>query len=708
MAGKEGREYPLERTRNIGIMAHIDAGKTTLTERILYYTGVNYKIGDTHEGTATMDWMEQEQERGITITSAATTCHWTLEENCKPKPGALEHRINIIDTPGHVDFTVEVERSLRVLDGAVGVFCAKGGVEPQSENVWRQADTYNVPRMAFINKMDKMGADFFMSVQTIIDRLGKNAIPVQIPIGQEDDFVGLVDLFEMEAYYYKDDKGEDIEITEIPDDLKDLAQEWHENLVEKICDLDDDLMMQYLEGEEPSVEDLKKALRKGTIACEAVPVYCGSAYKNKGVQKMLDGVIEYMPAPTDIPDITGTDEDGNEVVRKSSDDEPFAALAFKIMTDPFVGKLAFFRVYSGTLNSGSYVLNATKGKKERVGRILQMHANKRSELDKVYSGDIAAAVGFKLTTTGDTICDEKHPVVLESMEFPEPVIELAIEPKTKNDQGKMGEALAKLAEEDPTFRAHTDQETGQTIIAGMGELHLEVIVDRLLREFNVEANVGAPQVAYKETFTKEVEIDSKYAKQSGGRGQYGHCRVRFTPMDPNGENTYEFESTVVGGAIPKEYIPAVDEGIQEAAQAGILAGFPVLGIHANCYDGSYHEVDSSEMAFHIAGSMAFKDAMKKGDAVLLEPIMKVEVTMPEEYMGDVIGSLNAKRGQIEGMDDIGGGKIVRAFVPLAEMFGYSTELRSTTQGRGNYSMFFEKYEKCPKNVQDKVLAQKNG
>ena len=702
-----GREYPLERTRNIGIMAHIDAGKTTLTERILYYTGVNYKIGETHDGASTMDWMEQEQERGITITSAATTCHWTLEDHHKAKPGALEHRINIIDTPGHVDFTVEVERSLRVLDGAVGVFDAKAGVEPQSENVWRQADTYNVPRMAFINKMDKMGADFFMSVQTIIDRLGKNAIPVQIPIGQEDDFVGLVDLFEMEAYYYKDDKGEDIEITEIPDDLKDLAQEWHENLVEKICDLDDDLMMQYLEGEEPSVEDLKKALRKGTIACEAVPVYCGSAYKNKGVQKMLDGVIEYMPAPTDIPDITGTDEDGNEVVRKSSDDEPFAALAFKIMTDPFVGKLAFFRVYSGTLNSGSYVLNATKGKKERVGRILQMHANKRSELDKVYSGDIAAAVGFKLTTTGDTICDEKHPVVLESMEFPEPVIELAIEPKTKNDQGKMGEALAKLAEEDPTFRAHTDQETGQTIIAGMGELHLEVIVDRLLREFNVEANVGAPQVAYKETFTKEVEIDSKYAKQSGGRGQYGHCRVRFTPMDPNGENTYEFESTVVGGAIPKEYIPAVDEGIQEAAQAGILAGFPVLGIHANCYDGSYHEVDSSEMAFHIAGSMAFKDAMKKGDAVLLEPIMKVEVTMPEEYMGDVIGSLNAKRGQIEGMDDIGGGKIVRAFVPLAEMFGYSTELRSTTQGRGNYSMFFEKYEPVPKSIQEKVLNNKD-
>ncbi len=703
-----GREYPLERTRNIGIMAHIDAGKTTLTERILYYTGVNYKIGETHDGASTMDWMEQEQERGITITSAATTCHWTLEDHHKQKQGALEHRINIIDTPGHVDFTVEVERSLRVLDGAVGVFDAKAGVEPQSENVWRQADTYNVPRMAFINKMDKMGADFFMSVQTIIDRLGKNAIPVQIPIGKEDDFIGLIDLFEMEAYYYKDDKGEDIEITSIPDDLKDLAQEWHDNLVEKICDLDDDLMMQYLEGEEPSVNELKKALRKGTIACQAVPVYCGSAYKNKGVQKMLDGVIEYMPAPTDIPDITGVDEEGNELTRRSSDDEPFSALAFKIMSDPFVGKLAFFRVYSGTLNSGSYVLNATKGKKERVGRILQMHANKRSELDKVYSGDIAAAVGFKLTTTGDTICDEKSPVILESMEFPEPVIELAIEPKTKNDQGKMGEALSKLAEEDPTFRAHTDQETGQTIIAGMGELHLEVIVDRLLREFNVEANVGAPQVAYKETFTKEVEVDSKYAKQSGGRGQYGHCRVRFTPTDPNGESTYEFESTVVGGAIPKEYIPAVDEGIQEAAQAGILAGFPVLGIHANCYDGSYHEVDSSEMAFHIAGSMAFKDAMKKGDAVLLEPIMKVEVTMPEEYMGDVIGSLNAKRGQIDGMDDIGGGKIVRAFVPLAEMFGYSTELRSSTQGRGNYSMFFERYDKCPKNVQEKVLAQKNG
>ena len=699
-----GREYPLERTRNIGIMAHIDAGKTTLTERILYYTGVNYKIGETHDGASTMDWMEQEQERGITITSAATTCHWTLEDHHKPKAGALEHRINIIDTPGHVDFTVEVERSLRVLDGAVGVFDAKAGVEPQSENVWRQADTYNVPRMAFINKMDKMGADFFYSVQTIIDRLGKNAIPVQIPIGKEDDFIGLIDLFEMEAYYYKDDKGEDIEITEIPDDLKDLAQEWHDNLVEKVCELDDDLMEMYIEGEEPTIDAMKAALRKGTIASEAVPVFCGSAYKNKGVQKMLDGVIEYMPAPTDIPDITGVDEDGNEVTRKSSDDEPFAALAFKIMSDPFVGKLAFFRVYSGTMNSGSYVLNATKGKKERVGRIVQMHANKRNEIDKVYSGDIAAAVGFKVTTTGDTICDEQHPVILESMEFPEPVIELAIEPKTKNDQGKMGEALAKLAEEDPTFRAHTDQETGQTIIAGMGELHLDVIVDRLLREFKVEANVGAPQVAYKETFTTPVDIDSKYAKQSGGRGQYGHCKVHFTPMDPNAEETFKFTSSVVGGAIPKEYIPAVGEGIEEASKTGVLGGFPVLGVSADVYDGSYHEVDSSEMAFHIAGSMAFKDAMAKGNPVLLEPIMKVEVTMPEEYMGDVIGDINSRRGRIEGMEDIGGGKMVKAYVPLSEMFGYSTDLRSRTQGRGNYSMFFEKYEQVPKNVQEKVLA----
>ena len=701
-----GREYPLERTRNIGIMAHIDAGKTTTTERILYYTGVNYKIGDTHEGTATMDWMAQEQERGITITSAATTCHWTLQENCKAKPGAEECRINIIDTPGHVDFTVEVERSLRVLDGAVGVFCAKGGVEPQSENVWRQADTYNVPRMAFINKMDILGANFYGAVEQIKTRLGKNAICVQLPIGKEEDFKGLIDLFEMKAYIYNDDKGDDISIVDIPEDMKDEAELYRSEMVEKICELDDDLMMAYLEGEEPSVGELKAALRKGTCECTAVPVCCGSAYKNKGVQKLLDAIVEYMPSPLDIPPIKGVDLEGNEVVRHSSDDEPFSALAFKIMTDPFVGKLAYFRVYSGTMNAGSYVLNATKDKKERVGRILQMHANKRMELEKVYSGDIAAAVGFKFTTTGDTICDEQHPVILESMEFPEPVIELAIEPKTKAGQDKMGIALAKLAEEDPTFRQHTDQETGQTIIAGMGELHLEIIVDRLLREFKVEANVGAPQVAYKETFTKAVDVDSKYAKQSGGRGQYGHCKVKFEPMDPNGEETFKFESTVVGGAIPKEYIPAVGEGIEEATKAGILGGFPVLGVHANVYDGSYHEVDSSEMAFHIAGSLAFKEAMQKGNPVLLEPIMKVEVTMPEEYMGDVIGDINSRRGRIEGMDDIGGGKMVKAYVPLAEMFGYSTDLRSKTQGRGNYSMFFEKYEQVPKNVQEKVLAAK--
>ena len=702
-----GREYPLERTRNIGIMAHIDAGKTTLTERILYYTGVNYKIGDTHEGTATMDWMEQEQERGITITSAATTCHWTLEEFTKPKKGALEHRINIIDTPGHVDFTVEVERSLRVLDGAVGVFCAKGGVEPQSENVWRQADTYNVPRMAFINKMDILGANFYGAVDQIRTRLGKNAICLQLPIGKEDDFKGIIDLFEMKAYIYNDDKGDDITVTDDLGDMADEAELYHAELVEKVCELDDDLMMMYLEGEEPSVEEMKKVLRKATCECTAVPVCCGSAYRNKGVQKLIDAVIEYMPAPTDIPAIKGVDLDGNEVERHSSDEEPFAALAFKIMADPFVGKLAFFRVYSGTMNSGSYVLNATKDKKERVGRILQMHANKRAELDKVYSGDIAAAVGFKFTTTGDTICDEQHPVILESMEFPEPVIELAIEPKTKAGQGKLGEALAKLAEEDPTFRAHTDQETGQTIIAGMGELHLDIIVDRLLREFKVEANVGAPQVAYKETITKPVDVDSKYAKQSGGRGQYGHCKVKFEPMDANGEELYKFESTVVGGAIPKEYIPAVGEGIEEAMKAGILGGFPVVGVHANVYDGSYHEVDSSEMAFHIAGSLAFKDAMQKAAPVLLEPIMKVEVTTPEDYMGDVIGDINSRRGRIEGMDDIGGGKMVKAYVPLAEMFGYSTDLRSKTQGRGNYSMFFEKYEPVPKSVQEKVLADKS-
>ena len=701
-----GREYPLERTRNIGIMAHIDAGKTTTTERILYYTGVNYKIGDTHDGTATMDWMEQEQERGITITSAATTCHWTLQDHCKPKKGALEHRINIIDTPGHVDFTVEVERSLRVLDGAVAVFCAKGGVEPQSENVWRQADTYNVPRMAFINKMDILGANFYGAVDQMKDRLGANVAVLQLPIGKEDDFKGIIDLFEMEAYIYNDEKGEDISIVEIPEDMKEEAELYHTELIEKICELDDDLMMQYLEGEEPSVDDLKAALRKGTCECKAVPVCCGTAYRNKGVQKLLDAIIEFMPAPTDIPAIKGVDEDGNEVERYSSDDEPFSALAFKIMTDPFVGKLAFFRVYSGTCKSGSYVLNATKNKKERVGRILQMHANKREELDIVYSGDIAAAVGFKSTTTGDTICDEQHPVILESMEFPEPVIDVAIEPKTKGDQGKMAEALAKLAEEDPTFRAHTDHETGQTIISGMGELHLEIIVDRLLREFKVEANVGAPQVAYKETFTKAVDVDSKYAKQSGGRGQYGHCKVHFEPMDANGEELFKFESTVVGGSIPKEYIPAVGEGIEEAAQSGILGGFPVLGVKATVYDGSYHDVDSSEMAFHIAGSMAFKEAMQKAGAILLEPIMRVEVTMPEEYMGDVIGDINSRRGRIEGMDDIASGKMVRAFVPLSEMFGYSTDLRSRTQGRGNYSMFFEKYEPVPKNVQEKVLADK--
>ena len=698
-----GREYPLERTRNIGIMAHIDAGKTTLTERILYYTGVNYKIGDTHEGTATMDWMEQEQERGITITSAATTCHWTLEEDCEPKKGALEHRINIIDTPGHVDFTVEVERSLRVLDSAVGVFCAKGGVEPQSENVWRQADTYNVPRMAFINKMDIMGADFYGAVDQIKTRLGKNAIPIQLPIGKEDDFKGIIDLMEMKAYIYNDEKGEDIDIIDIPEDMKDDAELYHTDMVEKICEADDDLMMAYLDGEEPSVEELKRVLREGTCNCTMVPVCCGTAYRNKGVQKLLDAIIEYLPAPTDVEAIKGQDLEGNEVEVPASDEAPFAALAFKIMTDPFVGKLAFFRVYAGTMNSGSYILNATKGKKERVGRILQMHANKRQELDKVYSGDIAAAVGFKFTTTGDTICDEQHPVILESMEFPDPVIELAIEPKTKAGQGKMAEALAKLAEEDPTFRAHTDQETGQTIIAGMGELHLEIIVDRLLREFKVEANVGAPQVAYKESFTKAVDIDSKYAKQSGGRGQYGHCKVRFEPMDVNGEETFKFDSEVVGGAIPKEYIPAVGAGIEEAAKAGILGGFPVVGVHATVYDGSYHEVDSSEMAFKVAGSLAFKDAMKKADPALLEPIMKVDVTMPEEYMGDVIGDINSRRGRIEGMEDVGGGRIVHGFVPLSEMFGYSTDLRSRTQGRGNYSMFFDHYEKVPKNVQEKIL-----
>ena len=716
------RQYPLERTRNIGIMAHIDAGKTTLTERILYYTGVNYKIGETYEGTATMDYMEQEQERGITITSAATTCHWTHQENCKPQPGALEHRINIIDTPGHVDFTVEVERSLRVLDGAVGVFDAKGGVEPQSENVWRQADTYHVPRMAFVNKMDILGANFMNTVKEIRTKLGKNPVVIELPIGKEDYFKGIIDLFEMKAYIYNDSKGEDISIVDIPEDMVAEADEWHTKLVEQICEFDDDLMMKYLDGEEPTVAEMKAALRKATIENTGVPVCCGSAHQNKGIQKLLDAVIDFMPAPTDITDAVGTDEEGNELTRKSSDDEPFSALAFKIISDPFVGRLAFFRVYSGTLKSGSYVYNSSKGKKERVGRILQMHANKRSELDEVFSGDIAAAVGFKSTSTGDTICDEQHPIILESMEFPEPVIELAIEPKTKAGQDKMADALAKLAEEDPTFRAHTNTETGQTIIAGMGELHLEIIVDRLLREYKVEANVGAPQVAYKEAFTKAVDVECKYAKQSGGRGQYGHCKVKFEPMEANCDH-FEFdpkanillneppqllfESTIVGGAIPKEYVPAVGDGIKEAMQAGTLGGFPVLGVHANVYDGSYHEVDSSEMAFHIAGSMAFKDAMAKAAPVLLEPIMKVEVTMPEEYMGDVIGDLNSRRGRVEGMEDIGGGKMVKAFVPLAEMFGYSTDLRSRTQGRGNYSMFFEKYEPVPKNVQEKVLAGKD-
>ena len=702
------REYPLERTRNIGIMAHIDAGKTTLTERILYYTGINYKIGDTHEGTATMDWMKQEQERGITITSAATTCHWTHEKFHKKIPGALEHRINIIDTPGHVDFTVEVERSLRVLDGAVGVFDAKSGVEPQSENVWRQADTYHVPRIAFINKMDVVGADFFHSVDTIHDRLGKNTIMVQIPIGREETFQGIIDLFEMKAYYYKDDKGDDIEITDVPDDLKDDAELYRTEMIEKICELDDDLMMKYLDGEEPSEEEMKAALRKGTIENRAIPCLCGTAYRNKGVQKLLDAVLDYMPAPTDVPDIEGTDLDGNPVVRHSSDEEPFSALVFKIMTDPFVGKLAYFRVYSGVCKSGSYVLNASKGKKERVGRLLQMHANKRNELDEVFSGDIAAAVGFKNSTTGDTICDEQHPVILESMEFPEPVISIAIEPKTKASQGKMTDALQKLAEEDPTFRVKTKQETGQTIISGMGELHLEIIVDRLLREFNVEANVGDPQVAYKETFTKPAEVEVKYAKQSGGKGQYGHVKMKFEPMDPNGEETFTFESTVVGGAIPKEYIPAVEDGVREATGSGILGGYPVLGVHANVYDGSYHEVDSSEMAFQLAGSMAFKQAMQKASPVLLEPIMKIDVTMPEEYMGDVIGDINSRRGRIEGMEDIGGGKMVKAFVPLAEMSGYATDLRSRTQGRGNYSMFFDRYEPVPKNVQDKILSGEKG
>ncbi|WP_113672543.1 elongation factor G [Vallitalea guaymasensis] len=690
-----GRQFPLERTRNIGIMAHIDAGKTTLTERILFYTGRTHKIGETHEGAAQMDWMEQEQERGITITSAATTCQW------------LNHRINIIDTPGHVDFTVEVERSLRVLDGSVGVFCAKGGVEPQSETVWRQADKYRVPRMAFVNKMDIMGADFYNAVDMMRDRLGANAVPIQLPIGAEDDFVGLVDLMKMKAFIYKDDLGQDISEEDIPADLADQAEEYREAMVEAIAETDEELMEKYLEGEELTEKELKKALRKAVINVEIIPVLCGTAYRNKGAQKLLDAVVEYMPAPIDVPAIQGIDPDTEEEVeRPSSDEEPFSALAFKIMADPFVGKLAFFRVYSGTTNSGSYVYNSTKNKKERMGRILQMHANKREEIDKVYSGDIAAAVGLKVTSTGDTLCDDKHPVILESMIFPEPVIHVAIEPKTKAGQEKMGIALAKLAEEDPTFKTRTDHDTGQTIISGMGELHLEIIVDRLLREFKVEANVGQPQVAYKETITKEVEVEGKFVRQSGGRGQYGHCKVRFSPMDVNSEETYEFVNSIVGGSIPKEYIPAVDNGIQEAMSSGLLAGYPVLGIKAVCYDGSYHDVDSSEMAFKIAGSMAFKEAMRKGGATLCEPIMRVDVSVPEDYMGDVIGDINSRRGRIEGMEPRNGVQQIHGFVPLSEMFGYATDLRSKTQGRGTYVMQFDHFEPLPKSIQEKIIAGK--
>ena len=686
------REFPLARTRNIGIMAHIDAGKTTLTERILFYTGRNYKIGDTHEGTATMDWMEQEQERGITITSAATTCHWN------------DNRINIIDTPGHVDFTVEVERSLRVLDGAVCVFCAKGGVEPQSETVWRQADNYNVPRMAFVNKMDIMGADFYNVIDMMKDRLGCTPVPLELPIGSEQDYVGNIDLLNMKALIYKDDVGKVIEEQEIPADMLEKAEEYRTNLLESVAELDEDLMEKYLGGEELSIDEIKAVIRKGCISCDIVPVFCGSAYRNKGVQALLDGVVDYMPAPTDITSIKGTDpKTGEEVERHSSDTEPFAALAFKIMNDPFVGKLAFFRVYSGTLDSGSYVYNSVKGKRERIGRILQMHANHRQEIERVYSGDIAAAVGLKFTTTGDTICDEDNEVVLESMVFPEPVISVAIEPKTKAGRDKMGIALAKLAEEDPTFKTYTNPETGDTIISGMGELHLEIIVDRLLREFKVEANVGKPQVAYRETFLKAVDVEGKFVRQSGGRGQYGHCKVRFYPIGTDPEHSYEFVNSVVGGAIPKEYIPAIDKGIQEAMQSGILGGYPVVGVKAEVYDGSYHDVDSSEMAYQIAGSMAFKEAMKKGDAVLLEPIMKVTVTVPEEYMGDVIGDINSRRGRIEGMEPRNGVEVIHSYVPLAEMFGYSTDLRSNTQGRGNYVMEVDHYEQCPKSVQEKVL-----
>ncbi len=691
------REYSLERTRNIGIMAHIDAGKTTTTERILYYTGVNHKIGDTHDGTATMDWMEQEQERGITITSAATTCHWSGSTHQFP-----EHRINIIDTPGHVDFTVEVERSLRVLDGSVTVFCAKGGVEPQSETVWHQADKYKVPRMAFVNKMDIMGADFYNVVNMMKDRLKCNAVPVQLPIGSEDTFKGIIDLITMRAEVYYDDLGKDIRDEDIPADMMEKAQQYHDELWEHVAELDEDLMMKYLEGEELTIPEVKAAIRKGCIANEIVPVLCGTAYRNKGVQPLLDAVIEYMPAPTDIPDIKGvnpqTDEEDS---RPSSDDAPFSALAFKIATDPFVGRLTFFRVYSGTITAGSSVLNATKDQRERLGRILQMHANHRQDIDCVYSGDIAAGIGFKNTTTGDTLCDEKHPIILESMEFPDPVIRVAIEPKTKAGQEKMGIALAKLAEEDPTFKTYTDEETGQTIIAGMGELHLEIIVDRLLREFKVEANVGSPQVAYKETIRRSADVDMKYARQSGGKGQYGHVKIIVEPNESG--KGYEFINKIVGGAIPKEYIEPVNQGIQGAMQSGILAGYPVVDVKVTLYDGSYHEVDSSEMAFKIAGSMAFKEAMKKADPVLMEPIMQVDVMVPEEYMGDVIGDLNSRRGQIQGMEPRGGVQAISAGVPLSEMFGYATALRSRTQGRGQYTMQPSHYTEVPKSIQEKII-----
>ena len=683
------RSFPLAKTRNIGIMAHIDAGQTTTTERILFYTGRTHKLGETHEGAATMDWMEQEQERGITITSAATTAQWK------------DTRINIIDTPGHVDFTVEVERSLRVLDGAVTVLCAKGGVEPQSETVWRQAEKYGVPRMIFVNKMDILGADFYRVVNMVKDRLKANAVPIQLPIGKEDSFVGIIDLVEMKAEIYKDDLGKEYEKTDIPAELADQAEEWREILLESVSELDEDLMMKFLEGEEITEKEIKDVIRKATIAGEMVPVTCGSAYRNKGVQMMLDAVIDYMPSPVDIPPIKGVIPDtGEEEERPADDNGPFSALAFKIMADPFVGKLAFFRVYSGTLDAGSYVYNSTKGKKERVGRILQMHANKREDIDKVYSGDIAAAVGLKVTTTGDTLCDEKHEIILESMEFPDPVIEIAIEPKTKAGQEKMGIALAKLAEEDPTFKTYTNEDTGQTIIAGMGELHLEIIVDRLLREFKVEANVGKPQVSYKETITSEADVDHKYAKQSGGRGQYGHVKIKIYPREP-GEG-FEFVNSIVGGAIPKEYIPKIEEGIKEAMQTGPVAGYQVVDLGVELYDGSYHEVDSSEMAFKIAASMAFREAAKKANPVLLEPIFKVEVTVPEEYMGDVIGDISSRRGRIEGSDMNNGAVAVRGYVPLSEMFGYATDLRSKTQGRGVYVMQFDHFEKLPDSLIDSI------